>query len=368
VEVDLNEPTCIGTPRLTFAARIFQFARVCACVCVCVCVRACVCVCVCMCVCMCVCVCVCVCFVLCLKRSLGGCNHRHTHCKIALCPRCLVYGVGGSSAVGRHPLAELFAALLSRRLVLHNGLFDLCFLYHAFYAPLPPKLDTFAADLSEMAVGGIVDTKHVSEGQDDVSATFLEYLYRRSERALRGSVNLTFPPPPVGCDLGVDSTSASLAAATESAVPHTPDTLSPGSLPVLEGASVVTAAQREGETDMPPRTRGDGAMAAADLSVSAIGSPGDSGAVGVVVEICKAFRAVGACRKGSCCPHSHSVDDILDAEDAASKRKRKRDADGDAHGDDSGGGGKRHAGPALSAAASARSEGHRAGFDSYMTA
>lgn len=203
------------------------------------------------------------------------------------------------------PLVEIFAAVLNRRLVLHNGLFDLCFLYNAFYAPLPSKLDTFTADLAEMCVGGVFDTKYVSEkGETPFSATFLEYLFRKLERTHRETnVQLIFPPL-----LDDDMVRIAQPAVTEA-------------------------------VEDPPRL-----------------SEGE-------IELCKAFKSHGACRKGAACPHSHSIDDIIDAEEAKAGRKRKRGVDSD--------------GPPVNAemrdnkrlaVSGARSQGHRAGFDAYMTA
>ena len=182
-----------------------------------------------------------------------------------------------------------------------------------------------------------MDTKHVSEGQHDISATFLEYLYRKSERTFRGAVNLTFPPPPPGCELAV-------AASADG--PHVRTSV---------GSSHAHAAGCAFKTAVGVGTTLDAAGVAGCGEVT-------------VVEVCKAFRAVGACRKGASCPHSHSVDDILDAEEALESSKRKRKRDGAVNDDGNAGDGKRHAANVLSSASSARSEGHRAGFDSYMTA
>ena len=56
---------------------------------------------------------------------------------------------------------------------------DLLFLYHSFYAPLPPSLPSFMADLSEMFLKGVYDTKAIAEYHLKETATFLEYIFRK---------------------------------------------------------------------------------------------------------------------------------------------------------------------------------------------
>ena len=85
---------------------------------------------------------------------------------------------GTSSTIMR----DLFITILRLHIpiVVHNGFLDLMFIYRAFYASLPPKIEGFVADLAEMtAKGGLFDTKYIAEFVTREKASYLAYLYRK---------------------------------------------------------------------------------------------------------------------------------------------------------------------------------------------
>ncbi|KAJ2892999.1 hypothetical protein IWW38_003013 [Coemansia aciculifera] len=67
-------------------------------------------------------------------------------------------------------------------LVIHNGLFDLVYLYQSFFGPLPDSYESFVFDLSEMFPGGIYDTKIIADNEAPGTATYLAYMYHKCER------------------------------------------------------------------------------------------------------------------------------------------------------------------------------------------
>ena len=78
-------------------------------------------------------------------------------------------------------MRSIFLHILERKvpIALHNGLLDLLFVYHSFYAHLPRELSTFTSDLSEMFPCGLYDTKYIADFQTREKASFLAYLFRK---------------------------------------------------------------------------------------------------------------------------------------------------------------------------------------------
>lgn len=120
--------------------------------------------------------------------------------------RGLPYYKGCDKNIDEAPnVRNLFSSLLQHKkpIVMHNGLIDLAFLYQSFYADLPKKIETFAADLSDMFPAGVYDTKYVAEFHQSMPATYLEYLYKKMQlrNARRGKmgdwhIRMQFPPYP----------------------------------------------------------------------------------------------------------------------------------------------------------------------------
>jgi len=100
--------------------------------------------------------------------------------------------IGEGSISWRREARDIFGWIVkagqTSRLVFHNGLVDLVFLYQNFYAQLPQSLNSFIADIHQMFPGGICDTKYMADYVIRMSASFLEYMFKtlqikNSERA-----------------------------------------------------------------------------------------------------------------------------------------------------------------------------------------
>eukprot|EP00177_Eucheuma_denticulatum_P006621 GFKZ01012045.1.p1 GENE.GFKZ01012045.1~~GFKZ01012045.1.p1 ORF type:complete len:496 (-),score=70.38 GFKZ01012045.1:135-1622(-) len=98
-------------------------------------------------------------------------------------------------------------------MILHNGLFDLVFLFAAFQAPLAETLDGFIRQLADAAPAGFWDTKILASAAEE-RASFLGYLFAKA--VLSGKVNIEnmkslpapeYTDPPQSCEvkLGKDT-------------------------------------------------------------------------------------------------------------------------------------------------------------------
>jgi target of EGR1 protein 1 len=247
----------------------------------------------------------------------------------------------------RITMSRVFDEVLSAKkpVVLHNGLLDLAFLYSCFCGPLPVTLTEFTSNLSELFIAGVFDTKVVSEFQARDSASFLEYLYRKSQRTV----------------------ARALQQAQQQSQQTQVHTISHSEVTPTFSTSFLdyNAMRFESVTYValpPPRL----------LAMHAKPTP-----------VCPQYSAHGVCRKSGTCKQSHDLDDILDEEEAAqSKRKRKRHSkkkdstdaafpltttDTDKAQANQASPLQALATPATLALSASRSQGHRAGFDAFMT-
>ena len=238
----------------------------------------------------------------------------------------------GPLEAGKQPLRWIFAELVrSRRpVVLHNGLIDLVFLYHNLWAALPPKLDTFLADVSEMFPGGVYDTKYIAEYVARTQASYLEFVFKKELR--------------VNADKSVKNR------------PH---------------VRIMFAEYSEDDCD---------------IDLRHVGGAGDRGeeAVGDV-EVCPSYANHGHCPEAVQCPLSHDIDLIVSHKIAQQDKKwRKRkveEVDAEVDGTNSSVGEKRskledrltpapapaHPPAAVPGVKTVKAGGHRAGYDAFMT-
>ncbi|KAM4727534.1 target of EGR1 protein 1 [Anableps anableps] len=184
-------------------------------------------------------------------------------------PYCKGNNKGGSDDRGVH-IRALFTELLRARkpLVLHNGLIDMAFLYQSFYAHLPERLATFTADLSEMFPAGIYDTKYVTEFELRLTASYLEYAYKKCK--LENSRNVTSGSPGPHVHLEFCQYMGHLST-------------------YIDYRECPAVASMEGQTD-----------------------------------ICQRFSAFGWCPNGTKCPLSHDTDLIVLQDEKCKDEKRKK--------------------------------------------
>ncbi|KAF9302365.1 Target of EGR1, member 1 (Nuclear) [Mortierella antarctica] len=177
-------------------------------------------------------------------------------------------------------MRSIFKRIMNQHVpvVVHNGFLDLIFLYHSFYADLPPNLAMFVADLSDMFPGGLYDTKYVSDYITREQSSFLAYLFRKYERQ--------------------DARSSSQHKSKD-----TPD-----SKPV----KFYSTFDVQGRLPLPPQlTRQEPTSVVPEKNAN---QP----------VFCQDYARHGVCKKNMKCGRSHDLDVILDAEEAAMEAKKNK--------------------------------------------
>ncbi|GMS87084.1 hypothetical protein PENTCL1PPCAC_9259, partial [Pristionchus entomophagus] len=185
------------------------------------------------------------------------------------------------------PLRSLLDELLSPRapIALHNGLVDLVFLYTHFYTTPPPTLSQFIADLADLfptgeeqddEVAPVVDSKFIAEFQERMPASYLEYVFRKSQRD-------------------------NFLEAKEGRV-HVKMSFGGSVMEIVPSSSLerVACALPEGFSDH-----------AVDARRAA-------------ERLCAQFANHGFCRTGAACSKAHDVDLALDVEKIKSEKMRRR--------------------------------------------
>ncbi|XP_071952454.1 target of EGR1 protein 1-like [Antedon mediterranea] len=184
-------------------------------------------------------------------------------------------GVDKETKMQKHNIRELITEMVAckKPVVFHNGLVDLVFLYENLYCPLPGSYSSFIADISEMFPGGIYDTKYIAEYKSHMNASYLEYVFRKSQR---------------------------------------------------ENAVLSTSGQKHIQISFCSYPQGVGFVEYRHCELPAnLQEPMEEKLN--PVEFCKQYGSHGWCCRGISCPYSHDPDIILDNEHLQKhKRKRKR--------------------------------------------
>ncbi|KAI8369688.1 ribonuclease H-like domain-containing protein [Blakeslea trispora] len=82
-------------------------------------------------------------------------------------------------------------------LIVHNGLYDIMYLYHSFIGILPNTLREFETAVSSRFTSGIYDTKHlVNVYGSEFNANFLPYLFHKCDRLRQNSFGQDQPSLP----------------------------------------------------------------------------------------------------------------------------------------------------------------------------
>mmetsp|Transcript_11686 Transcript_11686/g.35624 ORF Transcript_11686/g.35624 Transcript_11686/m.35624 type:complete len:464 (+) Transcript_11686:135-1526(+) len=173
--------------------------------------------------------------------------------------------VGEATAQQWQPLPQGLLRRITAKstpLIVHNGLYDLMFLYKSFEAPLPDSFARFVQALSSISPS-IFDTKTLASTLLEEETTFLAYLFAKCVRRNADNRNVWLK-----ADSGVKVNCLDGMAA----------------FPPLRFA--------------PPRT----------LTQA---SPEGTN------ELCKTFRTRGFCQNPDSCRHSHDIELVLDLEQSA---------------------------------------------------
>lgn len=80
-------------------------------------------------------------------------------------------------------------------LVLHNGLYDLIYLYHCFIDKLPDTFGRFLLQVTENFPSGLYDTRYMAN-KADFDATFLVYVFSKSDRLRQNRFNKSVEQAP----------------------------------------------------------------------------------------------------------------------------------------------------------------------------
>ncbi|KAF9413649.1 Target of EGR1, member 1 (Nuclear) [Podila epigama] len=207
-------------------------------------------------------------------------------------------GRGNSNGIMR----SIFKRIMSQHVpvVVHNGFLDLIFLYHSFYADLPPKLGTFIADLSDMFQGGLYDTKYVSDYITREKASFLAYLFRKYERHdTRAKADY---------ESRTSTESGTLTSVEPFATFGVQNRLALPSLPNKVSSSAPTGSVKGNKTSNTIFCEDYAGRMAAEMSTDFV----------------LLGQYHGVCKKNMNCGKSHDLDVILDAEEAELEGKRNK--------------------------------------------
>ncbi|RUP46041.1 ribonuclease H-like domain-containing protein [Jimgerdemannia flammicorona] len=232
-------------------------------------------------------------------------------------------------------LRNIFSHLLrlsrTRRvpIIIHNGLLDLMFLYHAFHTDLPTELSAFVADLSEMFPAGIYDTKYVADYVTRERSSFLAYLFRKYEREQMRRQHETLSVDVIVGEHeaeGVTHAGVPDGIKTASRVPKEAATVKRQRwfiVDIKDSLAVPLASMRalDGE-DVHDNTN----MLKRGKNGNEKGSIANNGGQKEKL-YCEQYALHGFCRKNKQCGKSHDLDLILDEEEAAQHGRKRQKLD-----------------------------------------